>query len=207
MTWHAWLAFVGVWLVILVSPGPNLVFILATGNRHGLRAAMTAGAGIATGALLHVSLIILGLGALLAASATVFEAIRWAGVAYLVWLGIAAWRNAGPKARDDTPAPAPRRRRLAAQGFLIAIANPKAIALYLLLLPPFIDPDRAAAPQFLVLGATAVGLSFAYYGLCAAALGLVKDRFASPRAARLRDRLFGTLFFGLAAALALAERK
>tara|TARA_R110000787_G_scaffold137458_10_gene250472 strand:- start:4265 stop:4885 length:621 start_codon:yes stop_codon:yes gene_type:complete len=206
MSFDVWVAFAGVWLFILLSPGPNAAFCIATGARLGAKAGMVAALGVVSAVAILLTATASGLGALMLASATLFEAIKWIGVGYLVWLGISQWR--APVADHTDGLPVPRRmRRIFLQAFMIALTNPKAFILYALLLPPFIDSDSSATGQFLWLGITAIAMTLMVYGVYSLIGGRLSGLFGSLASRRWRNRGFGTFFIMAGAAMAFAERR
>jgi threonine/homoserine/homoserine lactone efflux protein len=143
------LAFVPAALALNLTPGADMMFCLGKGLRAGPRQAMAASAGISLGLLVHVALAALGLGALVATLPWLFDVIRWAGVAYLMWLAVGALR-AGPMRAKGRPMSTARAFR---EGLVVNLTNPKVIFFVLAFLPQFVDPARALLPQFLVFGA------------------------------------------------------
>ncbi len=131
-------------------PGPSQVLFIAGSLRHGLRGALPIGAGDLSANALQILAAGFGLAALVTASAELFTAIKWLGVAYLVWLGLRMIRDAGrPR---DVPPPSPRRRFM--QGFLTSAANPYAVVFFAALFPQFLNPAAPLAPQIAILGLT-----------------------------------------------------
>lgn len=170
-----YIAFLGVMAVMAVTPGPANLFAVANGAERGRMAAITAMLGMNTATLVWFGAAALGLGALVAAAPEVFRLIAVGGAAYVAWLGIDAVRSAlRPVAAEAGHAPAPRLRRSAfIDGFLVQIANPKAILFFTAVLPPFVDLGRPAAPQLALFAAAVIGmdaLSMSAYGLGGAAL-------------------------------------
>ena len=206
MSFDSWLAFTALWFVAVATPAANAAFCMAVGSRFGGRAGLFAALGIGFAVSVYVGLVGLGLGALLATSAALFNALKWAGVAYLAVLGFRYWL-ADPGRDASAPPFAIRPSRLFAQGMMISLTNPKSAVLYAVFLPQFIDPQAPAAAQLLILGATSVAMTIGVYGTYALAAGRLRRWTASRRAALARNRLFGTIFIGSAAALALAERR
>lgn len=149
------LTFLPAALALNLTPGADMMFCLALGMRAGPRPAIAAAAGVSTGAMVHVTLAGLGLGALIAALPLAFDVIRWAGVVYLLWL---AWRTlrAGRAAAQGV-APGVQARgtaRAFRDGLLVNLSNPKVILFILAFLPQFVDVDRGSVlGQFLCLGA------------------------------------------------------
>ncbi|MGB3315562.1 MAG: LysE family translocator [Albidovulum sp.] len=142
-------AFIPAALALNLTPGADMMFCFAQGLRGGPRAAVAASAGITAGSMLNVTLAGIGLGALVASMPGVFHAIRWVGVAYLLYL---AWRTLRtPIARGDSPAV--RTSRAFRDGFLVNVSNPKVILFILAFIPQFVDPARGAVlAQFLIFG-------------------------------------------------------
>lgn len=208
MSLDTWLAFfVASWLISL-SPGAGAVSCMAAGLRYGFRRAAWNIVGLIGGIMFMLLVVAVGLGAVLAASTVAFTAVKWAGVAYLAWLGVQQWR--APVLAVDTAAAeralggAPR--DLVLKGFLVNATNPKGILFMLAVLPQFIDPSRPVAIQYATCGATLVftdAVVMSGYTLFAArVLGLLRD----ARHIRLMNRTFGGLFVAAGAALATFKR-
>ncbi|NSL53599.1 MULTISPECIES: LysE family transporter [Uliginosibacterium] len=202
MPLDTWLTFfVAAWLISL-SPGPGAVSCMAAGQRVGYRRALWNIFGLQTGIVLIMLICAAGLGALLAASQTLFMAIKWAGVAYLIWLGVQQWRAPDapltPDAKDarDTPG------QLFLRAFLINASNPKGIVFMLAVLPQFIDPQLAQWPQYAICAATLVFTDLVvmsgYTLLAARVLSALRD----PGHIRWLNRGFGSLFIGAGLLLA-----
>jgi len=198
-------------LVINATPGVDLVFTLVSTLSGGVRAGLAAASGIAAGCVVHTLAATFGLAALLRASGAAFNAVKWAGAAYLLWLAVGMLRQAlrGGQAATVNPAPAPARGAgaLFRQGFLTNVLNPKVALFFLALLPQFIAaeaPSKSAA--FLFLGAWFVVQGWAF--LAAFVLLVAPLRRWQP-AVWVRPALHGVggaLFAGLAMRLAVAER-
>jgi homoserine/homoserine lactone efflux protein len=199
---HAWIAFALVAVLVSLVPGPAVIAVVSTALRGGFRASLATNAGVLIGDAAFVAAAALGLGAVLVASHGVFVAVKWLGIAYLAYLGVRALLDRGaPFAVELTGA----ERRAFRLGLTTQLANPKVILFFGALLPQFVDPARAAAPQFALLGATFIVsdlLVFAGYGALAHhARALLRH----PRAARITSRVTGAVMLGAAARLA-AER-
>jgi threonine/homoserine/homoserine lactone efflux protein len=157
--------------VLVLIPGPNLVYIVTRSIEAGRRAGLASMLGVEAGTLVHLTAAALGLSALLASSAVAFETVRWAGVAYLVYLGVRALR-----ARDTVASAAPAgMRRSFLEGLLVNVLNPKVSVFFLAFLPQFVDPLQGSlGTQVIVLGAvflTIGSLLDLLYVLGAALLG------------------------------------
>ena len=198
------LAFVPAALALNFTPGADMMFCLAQGARGGPRPALAASAGISAGLMVHVTLAGLGLGALVAANPGLFDAIRWAGVAYLV---ILAWRTLrAPATHGETPPAAPG--RAFRDGLVVNLTNPKVILFILAFVPQFVDPARAVLPQFLILGAVAALGGFAVNGAVGWFSGSLGARLTGDaRFERAFRWVSATIFGGLALRLALEGRR
>lgn len=208
MTFDTWLAFALLWVAFAAFPGPNAAYAMAVGSRRGDGAALAAAAGFAVAVASYVTMVAFGLIAFLAASAALFEALRWLGVGYLLYLAWQSWRA---PAEPGPPPPIERREAggIALRAALISLTNPKSALTYVLLYPPFMSaagPADATA-QLAILGATSVAISFANY----AAYGLLAGRLGrlihTAGQARLRNRAFAVVFAGAGLALAWAGRR
>lgn len=206
MTLAVWLGFLLAAILIAVTPGPGAVISMSTGMRHGYWAALTAILGLQAAILLHLLIVALGLGALLAASETAFALVKFIGAAYLVWLGIQRWR-ATPLPADATPDASPvLSKSLFLQGLMVNLTNPKAIVFIGALVPQFVDPVKEQVGQYLLIAVTLCltdVLVMSCYALAASRLGCwMRD----PAAIRSQNRLFGGLFISAGAILAVSSR-
>ena len=207
MSWTMWLAFLAAALVIAVSPGPGAVLSMSTGLRHGYAAALRAIAGLQIALLLQLGVVALGLGAVLATSETAFALVKFAGAAYLIWLGVQKWRSPPePIGGDGEGLRVQSRRQLYAQGILVNLTNPKAIVFIAALVPQFIVPDRPQWPQFAIIGATMVSVDVMVMSCYALLATRFRPLLRNPRLLRLQNRIFGGLFVGAGAMLAASSR-
>ena len=198
------LAFIPAGLALNLSPGADMMFCLGLGLRAGPRAAVAASAGISAGGMVHVTLAGLGLGAAVAAMPWLFDAIRWAGVAYLLWLALSALR-AGPVQGAQVAAVTPF--RAFRDGMAVNLLNPKVILFVLAFVPQFVDPARAILPQFLVFGLVLAVGGFLINGGVGVFAGTLGRRLAGSHGfARWLGRLSACIFTALALRLALLER-
>jgi threonine/homoserine/homoserine lactone efflux protein len=201
---HLYLTFLGVMMVMAVTPGPANLFSVANGVQRGKAAAMAGVTGMNVATLVWFGAAALGLGALVVAFPEVFRLISIGGALYVAWLGINALRGAFRTAADPD-APVVRMGRSAlVDGFMVQIANPKAVLFFTAVLPPFLDPDRPAAPQLALFAAAVIGmdvLTMSAYGLGGAALALRMDE---PRFRRAFGLVVGGLL--LTAALLIVAR-
>lgn len=199
------LAFVPAGLALNLTPGADMMFTLAQGLKGGPRAGMAANAGIAVGGMVHTVIAGLGLGALVAAHPVAFDVIRWAGVAYLLWLAVQSLR-AGPMAVRGEVA-VRSLGRVFLDGLMVNLLNPKVILFILAFLPQFVDPSRAVLPQFLVLGLVFSLGGLVVNGVVAVFAGGVGQRLAGSAVfARWLGRVGAVIFAGLALRLALMTK-
>jgi threonine/homoserine/homoserine lactone efflux protein len=195
------LAFALVSAVIMVIPGPSNFFLLAHGIGHGRRSALAAMTGIEAASAIRVLLAAAGLSAVLASSALAFGLIRWAGVAYLAWLGVRAFgsRPAGPApGGPGRPVPLARSAR---KGLVVGLGNPKMVIFYLALFPQFVHPGHGSRmAQMLVLGALCWAIGLIWDLAFASAAGAIGTWLtARPRIRAAQPRLEGVAYLGLAA--------
>ncbi len=170
---HLYAAYLGIMAVMAVTPGPANIFAVATGMEKGKAAALTAVLGMNTATLVWFAAAALGLGALVMAFPQVFRIIAVLGALYVAWLGIKALRGAFATAAEPAHIEVKRGRSALIDGFMVQIANPKAILFFTAVLPPFLDINRPLAPQLALFAVTTVamdGLSMSGYGLGGAAL-------------------------------------
>ena len=204
MSWNMWLAFLAAAVVIAVSPGPGAVLSMATGLRHGYAVALRAILGLQTALLIQLAIVVLGLGAVLAASATAFLAVKIAGAGYLIWLGVRKWRAPVELLEDGAEARAARGVYL--QGVLVNLTNPKAIVFMVALVPQFIDPQLPQWPQFFIIAATMVGTDMVVMSCYALLAGRCRRWLRSPRMMKAQNRVFGGMFVAAGSLLAASSR-
>lgn len=195
------LAFLVMTVVLIITPGPVVTLVIATGATDGVRAALLTVLGTTLGNALLISAVAFGLNIVLASSALLFDLIRYAGAAYLIWLGIGLWREAG-----NLTLPTRQGRVHLSRGFLIALSNPKTVAFFTAFLPQFVDPALPAEFQLVVMCAASVlvaGVLDAAWGLAA---GLGRGWFIAPARARLLGRFSGTVLIGGGIWLSLVRR-
>jgi threonine/homoserine/homoserine lactone efflux protein len=207
------LAFLAAAVVLVLIPGPGTAWIVAQTVAGGTSRGLRAGLGLETATLIHALAAGLGLSAILATSAHAFDALKFAGAAYLVWLGIRAWRTQADAeaANDDASTPSAPRERTAAvywRSVMTGVLNPKVALFFLAFLPQFVHPERGLVwLQFLVLGGLLSIIGMSHSTLLSVAIGRFGRRLrANPRMALLRQRVLGTFFIGLGLRLAVQQR-
>jgi homoserine/homoserine lactone efflux protein len=208
MTWTVWWIFAISEIVLSITPGPAVLYVLSSALRSGSRKSVASTLGVLTANTIYFVLSATGLGALLLASYNVFSAVKYMGAAYLVFLGLKALfaktSLLGPA--GDTVASEKRAVQLYRDGVVLQLSNPKAIAFFSALLPQFINPRSPVAPQVAILAVTSVVCEFCVlltYGLVAGRASAVARR---PRFASWTNRVAGTLLIGAGVGLARLKR-
>jgi homoserine/homoserine lactone efflux protein len=201
MNWELFAAFLLITMILVVTPGPIVTLVIATGASQGVRAALVTVAGTTSGNALLIAGIALGLSWVLANAAVLFEVLRWAGAAYLIWLGIQAWRSAGNGGSKP-----PRSGVNFGRGVVVAISNPKTIAFFTAFLPQFIDPALPAGQQLFIMCTVSVALAALSDCAWAVAAGLGRAWFLQPARASLLARVSGLALIGGGVWLSLARR-
>ena len=195
MTFETWLAFAAAAAVLLVIPGPTILLVVSYALGQGWRTALPMAAGVALGDFTAMTLSLLGLGALLAASATVFTILKWIGAAYLVWLGIRLWRAGG--SLDVAPRQdAASSLKMLGHAWLVTALNPKGLLFFVAFLPQFIDPGLAFMPQVGLCAATFLILAFANAFTYALIASRARQVIRSPRLIGIVNRTGGSLLIG-----------
>ncbi|MXN77308.1 LysE family transporter [Burkholderia sp. 4701] len=212
MNLHTWWLFVATVFVVSAIPGPNMLLVMTHGARHGLRRSAATMAGCLSALVLMLSVSAAGLGVFLEAWPAMFNALRYAGAAYLIYLGVKAWRarvdDAAPAADADAPqrqaAPASR-WTLFRGGFLVAGSNPKAILFAAALLPQFINASEPTLPQFGILVVTFAVIEVSWYLVYASFGTRIGATLKSQSVAKAFNRLTGGMFVGFGAMMALVR--
>lgn len=202
MNFQLFSAFLLITVVLFLTPGPIVTLVVSTGASRGTRAALGVVAGSSCGNAILITAIACGLSFVVRNAALLFEIMRWAGVAYLIWLGVQAWRHAD---RMVSAAP-PARGVYFTRGFLAAVTNPKTIAFFTAFLPQFLDPALPVERQLVVMGVASVLLGAVIDSGWAAAAGWGRSWFLSPVRARLLGRVSALALIGGGIWLSLARR-
>jgi threonine/homoserine/homoserine lactone efflux protein len=202
---HLLVAFLVTTAIAMIVPGPDMLFVLASGLRGGPRAAVLATCGVASGEAVHISFAAAGLSALFVAAPSAFTAVRIAGAFYLVYLGIQCIRG---RSGLGGPASAPQDAgRTYLRGLLTNLGNPKMITFTVAFLPQFVDPSLGHVwAQFLILGAVFLGFEFAVDGTVGIFAGHIGALLSQRKARRGVEIATGSIFIGLAARLAVDRR-
>ncbi len=201
MTVELWLAFVVASTILLIIPGPTILLVVSYALGQGWRSAFPMAIGVALGDFTAMTLSMLGVGALLAASATLFTAVKLVGAAYLIYLGIKLWRAGGRlhvEARADR-APA---LKMLGHAWIVTALNPKSITFFVAFLPQFLDAKASFTSQMIVFESTFLVLAFANALGYALVASRARTLVRNERAVRIINRVGGSLLVsaGIAAA-------
>jgi homoserine/homoserine lactone efflux protein len=200
-----WLTYLVATIILSLSPGPGVFSSLSSGLNHGFRMGVWNGIGMQAANFVLICIVSVGLGAMLLASETLFTAVKWVGVAYLVYLGIVTWRAParGFVEEEDGLRTA---KDIFLKGFLVNLTNPKGIIFYAAILPQFIDVHRPQAMQYAVFAVTTLAIDVvvmaAYTALAAKVLRVMRD----PARLRWVNRTLGGAFVAAGVALATFRR-
>lgn len=205
-----WLVFLTAAVALNVSPGPDLVYVLSRTITQGKRVGLASAAGVCTGAFVHVVAAAFGLSAILATSAIAFNLVKYAGAAYLIYLGVKALRTAG-KNFTLRAAPTPRVSAAVAfrQGVLIDVLNPKVAVFFMAFLPQFVRPEAGSVTiQLLFLGSLVIAVAIIIESAFVLAAVKTTGFFRThPKASVWLDRMMGSVLIALGIRLALFENK
>ena len=203
---HDLALFVVAGLLLNITPGPDMMYIIGRSTSQGFRAGAAATLGVSAGCFVHIAAAALGISALLTASATAFTVLKLVGAAYLVYVGLSMLRSPPISMNAQAVSPALPLRRIFAQGFLTNALNPKVALFFLAFLPQFIEHDAAMKPlAFLFLGVIFV-FNATWWNLFVAWMAARMSAFIGGRAIVWFQRGIGAFFVVLGARLAFEER-
>ncbi|MGN7771242.1 LysE family translocator [Phyllobacterium sp. 22552] len=192
-----WLAFVAASAILLAIPGPTILLVISYALGHGRRFAMATVAGVALGDFTAMTASMLGLGALLAASATIFTALKWIGAAYLIYLGIKLWRAPVADAvTGETPAKNEKALRIFLHTYVVTALNPKSIIFFVAFLPQFLDTTRPILTQMIIFETTFLVLAKLNAGAYALMASMARQTIRKPSVQRVVNRTGGSLMIG-----------
>jgi threonine/homoserine/homoserine lactone efflux protein len=196
-------------IILVIIPGPSVLFIVGRALAHGRRAALASVAGNTTGASLVVVVVALGFGAIAAQSVTVFTALKLVGAAYLVYLGVQTIRHRGDLIAELGEPAGPADHRMFWQGVVVGFTNPKVLVFFAAVLPQFVDAEAGSpTTQMLVLGLLFAIIAATLDSAWGLAAGTARTWFAtSPGRLRWMGGLGGTTLIVMGAGLALSGRK
>ena len=202
MELSVWVTYFIATIILCVSPGPGVFSSISAVLHHGFRLGLWNGVGMQAASFIVVMVVAFGLGAVLLASETLFTAVKWAGVIYLIYLGIVTWRAPARGFVEDRDDHETTARGVFMRGFWVNITNPKGIIFFAAVLPQFIDVARPQAPQYAIFAATTFAVDLAvmmvYTALAARVLRVMRD----PAKLRWVNRTLGGAFIAAGVALA-----
>jgi len=205
MAFDLWVTFVVASVLVTLLPGPSMLLVVADAMRGGTRAGLVTALGVVTADAVLLVLSLLGVGAVLAASAQLFVVLKWTGAGVLVYLGLRQWRAAG-RAPDLPAAKGASAARRFATGFGVTMLNPKIIGFFVAFFPQFVDPAAPALVQLGLLGASFLCVVMAVLGLYAVAASRLAGFIRGPRAAQAMSRLSGRTLIAAGGMAALMRR-
>jgi len=200
-----YLSFTLISLGLILTPGPNVLLIVSNSLAHGIRRGLLTVAGTSAAMILQLSIAAAGVASVTLLLAKSFEYLRWAGVAYLVYLGLREWTRSRS---NPTPAETQIRKRPSTfwQGFVVSLTNPKTLLFFVAFLPQFVSRGSPVAQQVVILSATFWILSI----ICDSGYALLASRLrnwlGNPARTRFRQRLTGSLYLSAGLGLAMARR-
>jgi threonine/homoserine/homoserine lactone efflux protein len=192
--------------LLIIVPGPNVIYIITRGIDQGRKAAIVSAAGVEVGMLFHIGAAVLGLSALVASSEIVFNVVKYAGAAYLIWMGITAIRNKALAVETAIASERAKPGRLFTQGLIVNVLNPKVGLFFIAFLPQFIEPGRGGSTvQVLVLGGVFLAIAVVSDMVYALASGSIGTWLSTrEQIARQRDRFTGVVYILLGAFAAIS---
>lgn len=204
MAFEQWFAFAIASAVLLAIPGPTILLVISYALGHGRKAASATVGGVALGDFTAMTASMLGLGALLATSATLFTALKWIGAAYLIYLGIKLWR--APVSASGTGAgagadalPKERPLRIFLHTYVVTALNPKSIIFFVAFLPQFLNATQPMLPQMIVFETTFLVLAVLNAGFYALMASMARKSIRKPAVQRTVNRVGGSLMIGAGA--------
>lgn len=205
MPLQTWLLFVATVCLTSATPGPNMLLAMNHGINHGIRRTALTCAGLMTGLVVIMVASAAGLGAILAASELLFSIIKYAGAAYLIYIGVKTWR-AVPEAPEARAATAEGKHNLFGTGFLVALSNPKAFIFFTAFFPQFMDKNLAQGPQLITLALTFFVIEASWQFVYASGGARLATWFKDLRRVKILNRVAGSAFIGAGIVLTAARR-
>lgn len=202
MSFEQWFAFAAASAVLLAIPGPTILLVISYALGHGKKVAGATVGGVALGDFTAMTASMLGLGALLATSATLFMVLKWVGAAYLIYLGIKLWRAPVSTAKDNPAAeiqPKERPLRIFLHTYVVTALNPKSIIFFVAFLPQFLNAAQPMLPQMMIFETTFLVLAVLNAGFYALMASMARASIRKPGVQRAVNRVGGSLMIGAGA--------
>ncbi|NKB58823.1 MAG: LysE family translocator [Alphaproteobacteria bacterium] len=207
MSLEIWIAFALASTALLAVPGPTVMLVVSYALGRGRSTAWATVPGVTLGDFTAMTISLLGAGAIIAASATLFTVLKLLGAGYLIWLGIQLWR-ADTQLGETEETEASNTKRMFWNSYIVTALNPKSIAFFIAFVPQFIDPSSPVLAQFAVMEATFLTLAAANVAVWAVLAGQMRAQFKKPSVLRLTNRIGASFLIGaglLTAAMRRAE--
>ncbi|CCM76967.1 LysE family translocator [Rhizobium mesoamericanum] len=204
MSLEAWFAFAAASAIMLAIPGPTILLVVSYALGHGRKTALATVSGVALGDFTAMTASLFGLGAVLAASATLFTMLKWIGGAYLIWLGIKLWRApviSEPMADNDN-LPETKSLKVFLHAYVVTALNPKSIVFFVAFVPQFLDPSQPFFGQMLIMEATFLVLATINASIYALAANAARGLIRKASVQRAVNRTGGTLLIAAGAVTA-----
>ncbi len=202
MTFETWLFYVGTVLILMSTPGPSQLLMLSTSLSNGFHRSLATAAGDLSANAIQITLSGLGLAVIVTRSQYGFAMIKWAGVAYLIWIGVKQIRASFKRRITDTQQPHTSLRRLWLRGFITSAANPKAVVFFAALFPQFLNLEAPLPPQIFILGATYIFIDGCFLSMYGKTASYIADKLRSHHTAWI-DRIGGSSLIAAAVFLGL----
>ena len=206
MSFELWLAFAVASAALLAVPGPTVMLVVSYALGRGRATGWATVPGVTLGDFTAMTISLLGAGALLATSATLFTALKLVGAAYLIWLGISLWRAPAQLGPSDQAVAQESGWSMFWKAYVVTALNPKGIVFFVAFVPQFIDPGQSILVQFAILEATFLTLAALNVALWAVLAGELRARFQRPSTLRFINRLGGSFLIGAGLLTAVARR-
>ncbi len=206
MSLEFWIAFVAASGALLAIPGPTVMVVVSYALARGRSSAWATVPGVTLGDFTAMTISLLGAGAILAASAALFTALKLVGAAYLIWLGVQLWRANPTVESMGGRASAKRGRNMFWNAYFVTALNPKGIVFFIAFVPQFIDPAAPLLTQFVILEATFLSLAAANVAIWALLMEQVRGHFQQPSTLRWLNRVGGSFLIGAGLLVAVTRR-
>jgi len=206
MTLEVWFAFISVVFIFAIIPGPTVILVVGQAITHGKKSVIPLVSGVLLGDFVAMTLSLIGLGAVLATSATLFLVLKWFGVGYLIYLGVKAWREEPNMASATCASSGVSNGAMFKSSFLVTALNPKDIVFFVAFLPQFVDPAADVLFQLVILMFTFLGIVLFTISSFALFAGVVRNRIQSYQARKRFNRIGGGSLVGAALITATMQR-
>ena len=196
MTIETWITFVSVVFIFAIIPGPTVILVMGQAVTHGKTSVIPLVIGVLLGDFVAMTLSFIGLGAILAASATLYTILKWFGVGYLIYLGIKTWREAPKIDTESFKGLNISKFAMFRSSFIVTALNPKDIVFFVAFLPQFVNPVFETTPQFLILMFSFLSVISVTITMFALSAGIIRNKIQSYRARKIFNKVGGSALIG-----------